>query len=108
MSSYDGMNIIDEQGIDLIISKQQYFNIALLNNNSEILDAFSEINLNYISDINSDRLVSLQTELFNKLSIMQKNHNNNLRILSKNRDKYINTSEYVSKLFDDIEQVGNE
>ena len=102
MNSYnEGLNYVDDSKIDLIISKEQLFNnieIVLGTNIVETLDKLLE---GYDSS-NSNSFSSLQSEINNKLLLMQKNHKNNLDILIKNKEKYIDTSMYVSRLFDDI------
>ena len=101
MSTYSNLNFIDDVEIDLIVLKEQmYSNIESVVNDN-LKQIFNNLLLGYDSK-NLDDLSSSQNEICNKLSLMQKNHDNNLKVLMKVKEGYLEVGNDVSKMFSDI------
>ena len=70
-------------------------------NLDDIESSIEALNLNYKTD-NSDKLNNLAFMLNNKFKIISSIHDDNILVLNKNMETYIDTSNKVSKIFDDI------
>ena len=76
-------------------TKDEQLNIEDINTSIESL------NLNYKTD-NSDKLNNLSFMLNNKFKTISYIHDDNILVLNKNMETYIDTRNKVSKIFDDI------
>ena len=70
-------------------------------NLDDIKTSLETLNLNYKTD-NSDKLNNLAFMLNNKFKIISSIHDDNILVLNKNMETYIDTRNKVSKIFDDI------
>lgn len=70
-------------------------------NLDDIESSIEALNLNYKTD-NSDKLNNLSFMLNNKFKTISYIHDDNILVLNKNMETYIDTSNKVSKIFDDI------
>ena len=70
-------------------------------NLDDIESSIEALNLNYKTD-NSDKLNNLAFMLNNKFKIISSIHDDNILVLNKNMETYIDTRNKVSKIFDDI------
>ena len=70
-------------------------------NLDDIESSIEALNLNYKTD-NSDKLNNLSFMLNNKFKTISYIHDDNILVLNKNMETYIDTRNKVSKIFDDI------
>ena len=70
-------------------------------NLDDIESSIEALNLNYKTD-NSDKLNNLSFMLNNKFKTISSIHDDNILVLNKNMETYIDTRNKVSKIFDDI------
>ena len=95
-------NVINEEeikkSIDKIKNYKEQENIIFDN----ISDNFVDINYNYKTQ-NKEKLEYLQAEIINKFAIITKNHNNNILIIEKNLNKYIEKRKNVKQIFEKID-----
>ncbi len=70
-------------------------------NLDDIGSSIEALNLNYKTD-NSDKLNNLSFMLNNKFKTISYIHDDNILVLNKNMETYIDTRNKVSKIFDDI------
>ena len=102
MNSYSNdASLIDVSKIDLLVLKERLFNKTELILNTSISEILKNILLDYDSK-NSGLIESIQDDLCKKLSTINQSHENNLKILTSNKEKYLDASAFVSSLFDDI------
>lgn len=70
-------------------------------NLDDIESSIEALNLNYKTD-NSDKLNNLSFMLNNKFKTISYIHDDNILVLNKNMETYIDTRNKISKIFDDI------
>ena len=93
-------NYIDKEEINLIVLKNQFFNITELKMNDSIINSITQLNNNYKSILNSKNLENLRECIYQKILIMQKNHDNNIKVLMKSQEKYLLASQNASNMLD--------
>ena len=99
MNSYDFG--IDINGLNLLASKIEFFNIEEKKIDSSICSILKGISKMYDSD-NSDLIDTKENEIYNKLLLFEKNHNNCLEILRKNQEKYSNVASEIKDTFNKL------
>lgn len=97
------MNSIDiENMIKLLEMIKMYDNEEKVNF-EKIKNSLIEVNNSYNTS-NYNKLINIQTDLINKLSVIKLNHYNNEVIINKKIIKYIDTAKKAENIFNNIEE----
>lgn len=91
-------SILNEEELDKNIIKIQNYKDQEDMIFDDISDNFININYHYKTN-NTEKLEQLQAELVNALTTINKIHNDNIFVLTRNLNKYIETKKEVENLF---------